>query len=101
MTPGPSGSVVFKRANEFQTYVTANRWPEKGKFWDVNRDFLWAAPLRMAAPGADQLRELPLAQCINLAAILILYSPVLAHRQPLAISRGYPIIASLNYALAT
>jgi 3'-5' exonuclease len=28
-------------------------------------------------------------------------SPVLAHRQPLAISRGYPIIASLNYALAT
>jgi hypothetical protein len=42
-----------------------------------------------------------LAQCINLAAILILYSPVLAHRQPLAISRGYPIIASLNYALAT
>ncbi|MGA2313076.1 MAG: hypothetical protein ABSF87_12015 [Xanthobacteraceae bacterium] len=42
-----------------------------------------------------------LAQRINLAAILILYSPVLAHRQPLAISRGYPIIASINYALAT
>jgi hypothetical protein len=42
-----------------------------------------------------------LAQRINLAAILILYSPVLAHRQPLAISRGYPIIVSLNYALAT
>jgi hypothetical protein len=42
-----------------------------------------------------------LAQRINLAAILILYSPVLAHRQPLAISRGYPMIASLNYALAT
>ena len=31
-----------------------------------------------------------LAQRINLAAILILYSPVLAHRQPLVISRGYP-----------
>jgi hypothetical protein len=36
MTPVPSGSVVFKRANEFQTYVTGNRWPEKGKFWGVN-----------------------------------------------------------------
>jgi hypothetical protein len=42
-----------------------------------------------------------LAQRINLTAILILYSPVLVHRQPLAISRGYPIIASLDYALAT
>ena len=42
-----------------------------------------------------------LAQRINLTAILIFYSPVLVHRQPLAISRGYPIIASLDYALAT
>src|SRR5271157_463071 len=42
-----------------------------------------------------------LAQRINLAAILIPYSPVLAHRQPLAISRGYPFVALLNYALAT
>ena len=40
-----------------------------------------------------------LAQRINLTAILIFYSPVLVHRQPLAISRGYPIIASLDYAL--
>jgi hypothetical protein len=42
-----------------------------------------------------------LAQRINLTAILIFYSLVLVHRQPLAISRGYPIIASLDYALAT
>ena len=42
-----------------------------------------------------------LAQRINLTAILIFYSPVLVHRQPLAISRGYPIITSLDYALAT
>ena len=42
-----------------------------------------------------------LAQRINLAAILIPYSPVLTHRQPLAISRGYPFVALLNYALAT
>src|ERR1022692_444321 len=42
-----------------------------------------------------------LAQRINLAAILLPYSPVLAHRQPLAISRGYPFVALLNYALAT
>src|SRR5580704_19066122 len=31
-----------------------------------------------------------LAQRINLAAILIPYPPVVAHRQPLEISRGYP-----------
>src|ERR1035437_10844927 len=42
-----------------------------------------------------------LAQRINLAAILIRYSSVLAHRQPLAITRGYPFIASLNYALGS
>jgi hypothetical protein len=40
-------------------------------------------------------------QRINLAAVLIRYSPVLAHQQPLAISRGYPFVVSLNYALAT
>ena len=51
--------------------------------------------------GDAFLARSALAQRINLAAILILYSPVLAHRQPLAISRGYPIVASLNYALAT
>ena len=41
-----------------------------------------------------------LAQRINLAAILIPYSRI-AHRQPLAISRGYPFVALLDYALAT
>jgi hypothetical protein len=42
-----------------------------------------------------------LAQRINLAAVLIRYSPVLAHQQPLAIPRGYSDIASPNYALGS
>ena len=32
-----------------------------------------------------------LAQRINLTAILVCYPPVLPHRQPLAMSRGYPL----------
>jgi hypothetical protein len=40
-----------------------------------------------------------LAQRINLAAILIHYPSVVAHRQPLEISRDYPSVALLNYAL--
>ena len=50
--------------------------------------------------GDASLAGPALAKRINLAAILIPYSPVLAHRQPLAISRGYSFVASSNYALA-
>jgi hypothetical protein len=42
-----------------------------------------------------------LVQRINLAAILIPYSPVRVRRQHLAISKVYPFVALLNYALAT
>src|SRR5207342_2905023 len=48
---------------------------------------------------AHLLADPALAQRINLTAILVRYSPVLPHRQPLAMSRGYPFVASLNYAL--
>jgi hypothetical protein len=49
--------------------------------------------------GDAFLADPALAQGINLTAILVRYSPVLPHRQPLAMSRGYPFIAPLNYAL--
>src|SRR6266446_6747263 len=49
--------------------------------------------------GDAFLADPALAQRINLTAILVRYSPVLPHRQPLAMSRGYPFIASFNYAL--
>jgi hypothetical protein len=38
---------------------------------------------------------------IGRAVILILYPSVVAHRQPLEISRGYPFVALLNYALGS
>ena len=58
------------------------------------------ALVAIAIPAMAQQPSPPaLAQRINLTAILVRYSPVLPHRQPLAMSRGYPFVASLNYAL--
>ena len=67
--------------------------------WAARHTVSNAIPNPISRTAIGGFLAAPALACINLAAVLIRYSPELAHRQPLAVSRGYSFVASVNYAL--